>query len=235
LARLFLFLVSSANFIFAGAPISECVLSFPVVGKHLSFNGNYLHGAPKIPLVMEDNSIKKSDNLRVTFLVNIWLSNHPQNVQPLDPHIVDALNSEWSELSHHSFNISDVSILQSELNVTAISVDDKVIKKSNGNFQKCVLPFVSNDSIWGKEEGTSGITMRVWLPTSTANIDKTIAKKGKKKVTGEADNDIAIDKTTIVLTYKSESVCASLEYETESDIEENDYVEWASDDEDTEK
>lgn len=75
------------------------LVSFPKQGKHLSFDGRYLHAAPsdllKDGLFEEQCKFDKSDGMdkkevkvlerrhrRVSFLVNIWLNYKPFNVNP---------------------------------------------------------------------------------------------------------------------------------------------------------
>ena len=67
-------------------------LSFPSVGKHFSFDGRYLHGAPAAtpPAAHAKQQAKPSAPpisapLRVTFLVNIWLGYTPAGVRRLSP------------------------------------------------------------------------------------------------------------------------------------------------------
>ena len=55
----------------------EVFASLPVAGKHMSFDGRYLHAAP--------SSIyrKEIDTRRVTLLVNVWLDWRPGDADPL--------------------------------------------------------------------------------------------------------------------------------------------------------
>lgn len=86
-----------------GMPIQKYFQSHPRQGKHIAFDGRLLHGAPlafdpaAIPAAdsVNDESFDVAASLqpptRVTFLVNIWLGHHPQNVSPLPDHIREAL------------------------------------------------------------------------------------------------------------------------------------------------
>jgi hypothetical protein len=86
----------------------EAYVSCPKKGKHLSFDGRYLHAAPKdlMPDGLFENQIKISnDNIkdpserkkqsrrhrRVTFLVNIWLNYKPFNVDPFPDSMIDKM------------------------------------------------------------------------------------------------------------------------------------------------
>jgi hypothetical protein len=55
----------------------EVFASLPVAGKHMSFDGRYLHAAP------ESIYAKESDERRVTLLVNVWLDWRPGDAEPL--------------------------------------------------------------------------------------------------------------------------------------------------------
>ena len=84
-----------------GDPIEGCVLSYPVVGKHLSFDGRYLHGAPsaltqpvmealsKLQEGLKDGGDSGSSgsscgSTRITFQVNVWvIEPKPQWLKPV--------------------------------------------------------------------------------------------------------------------------------------------------------
>ncbi|KAL7504130.1 hypothetical protein ACHAXN_001831 [Cyclotella atomus] len=80
-------------------PISSMLLSRPVRGKHLVFDGRLLHGAPGHPALRfsrSDASAARSDDispLRVTFLVNIWRTGRPAGVQILPSEIRTKIQS----------------------------------------------------------------------------------------------------------------------------------------------
>jgi hypothetical protein len=100
------------------AAVVEGYLSWPKKGKHLSFDGRYLHGAPsdfmeqglfekqiEIPIdqlsSLEDNGNgdgKKQKKIierryrRVTFLVNVWLNYKPFNVNLFPESMIDKLS-----------------------------------------------------------------------------------------------------------------------------------------------
>ena len=66
---------------FRGA-IPHAVLSHPETGKHLSFDGRMLHGAPRELARRESVTEKNANYLRATFLVNVWLGHKPADVEP---------------------------------------------------------------------------------------------------------------------------------------------------------
>jgi len=97
---------------------TDAYLSWPKQGKHLSFDGRFLHGAPfdlMEPGSFEqqiatpnnnNNKIQKRRQRRITFLVNIWLNYKPLNVHPFPASMIDKLSSttENSILFHNDTN-----------------------------------------------------------------------------------------------------------------------------------
>lgn len=94
------------------APINECYVSYPVKGKHVSFDGRLLHGAPSSDalkksssnvlshdLALQDmddnisNSVPASSNIRITLLVNLWVNHKPFNLTSLPTEIALKLPS----------------------------------------------------------------------------------------------------------------------------------------------
>ena len=86
---------------------TECFISWPKKGKHLSFDGRYLHAAPSnlMPSGEFEKQTKVRDDLvdederkkqmrrqrRVTFLVNVWLNYKPFNVEPFPESMMDKM------------------------------------------------------------------------------------------------------------------------------------------------
>ena len=64
------------------------LLSYPSAGKHFAFDGRFLHGAPA-------SSGGGGKDIRVTFLVNIWLGYTPAGVRRFEASPTDA----WSSTS----------------------------------------------------------------------------------------------------------------------------------------
>lgn len=99
----------------------DAYLSWPKKGKHLSFDGRFLHAAPSN--LMEDGAfeqqIKVSDDIdisdtaerkkqtrrqrRVTFLVNIWLNYKPFNVEIFPESMMDKMTKTSKDLPHILF------------------------------------------------------------------------------------------------------------------------------------
>lgn len=55
------------------------VVSHPISGKHLAFDGRYLHGVPEV--LNRTASGAATEGRRVTLLVNVWLNHRPFAVQ----------------------------------------------------------------------------------------------------------------------------------------------------------
>jgi len=127
-------------------------------GKHLVFDGRLLHGAPSNPLLKQkvhaDNnsttsiSIEDNKGLRVTFLVNIWLTRRPSRVFALPEKIRSAVKDSVSNppTAHDYSGIQALEMIRKEvkkIRVTSRSSDDT--KES-----RIKLPFVSNDATEGE-------------------------------------------------------------------------------------
>jgi hypothetical protein len=107
-------------------PVDKAWLSYPMVGKHIAFDGRLLHGAPGtfFPTMWEDASttinekdVKKrrlNDNVveessktetdsrvskcpqRITFLVNVWLNHCPMDAELLDDDLCGQMKTPWN-------------------------------------------------------------------------------------------------------------------------------------------
>jgi hypothetical protein len=93
----------------------EGFVSWPACGKHISFDGRYLHAAPcdlmeegqfeKQIQFQENSSDPKFNRLqtrrhrRVTFLVNIWLNFHPVDVKPFPETMLDKMSGSGNDSS----------------------------------------------------------------------------------------------------------------------------------------
>jgi hypothetical protein len=59
----------------------NAMVSFPVVGKHIAFNGRLLHGCPSSCATVAASN--DGDGNRVSLLVNVWLNHKPVGVEEL--------------------------------------------------------------------------------------------------------------------------------------------------------
>ncbi len=124
----------------------EGYLAWPRIGKHLSFDGRFLHAAPsgfmkkgffekqiEIPLDQlkfaestQDKKILERRHRRVTLLVNIWLNYVPFNVNVFPESMIDKLSKvDPAEVSHILFKNDDKSkVYENEKCDTDSHVDD---------------------------------------------------------------------------------------------------------------
>ncbi len=84
--------------------IKGVFVSWPKIGKHLTFDGRFLHGAPS-NLFNKNNGIRigggsgenghvdETKNPRVTFLVNIWLHHKPLGVEPFPEEMLEVFRN----------------------------------------------------------------------------------------------------------------------------------------------
>lgn len=149
-----------------GMEIRECYLSYPVFGKHISFDGRLLHGAPANQQLRDWRGIpsqisKESPSTkRITFLVNIWLNHHPANIQPISDNIVNSIrtNSSFPCSIRESlvlqpalakevptFVISDHDERNQERKVADHQLETRLIH-SEADMKQLFLPFVSKES-----------------------------------------------------------------------------------------
>jgi hypothetical protein len=88
-------------------PFTQCRVSYPISGKHVTFDGTLLHGAPSSLYPEsssdseesegsgsddEEGSIPESE-ARITFLVNIWLDHLPTQAEPLPDTLISSLSN----------------------------------------------------------------------------------------------------------------------------------------------
>lgn len=113
----------------------EVFASYPVVGKHLAFNGRLLHGCPSsctLPLLAEGTSGKSSKGVqkaampmvgdtstRVSLLVNIWL-----NHKPLGLEAITAADPPVSTVKDHSARAAAAAAKLRPYNATLWSLGD---------------------------------------------------------------------------------------------------------------
>jgi hypothetical protein len=99
-----------------GLSISKAYVSYPKIGKHTSFDGRLLHGAPSdiFPslealskakngpeeppskrLKTEPEQESDKPQPRITLLVNIWLNHCPMDAELLDDEVVEQMKTSW--------------------------------------------------------------------------------------------------------------------------------------------
>ncbi len=216
-----------------GSPIRECFISFPQIGKHIAFDGRLLHGAPSelLPFVKCNRSNVGNNDLRITFLVNVWVGHRPSAVEPISVSLVGELN----ESRRHNCEVNN-QILPLTFNHELERLDrfyGKVIKVKEQDTQRddlgswITIPFVSNDAEWGKSDDETGLDLSMWLPLSSVDqYLETSVGKGKKRRTNSNDmneEDKVHCGENFHFQYIGDNAAARLDYE---DLEgEDDFAE----------
>ncbi|OQR81903.1 hypothetical protein THRCLA_11302 [Thraustotheca clavata] len=70
-------------------PLTKCIISRPIAGKHITFDGELLHGAPSSLAFPEVD--EEAEGLRVTFLVNVWVNHIPIQSERINADIAKTL------------------------------------------------------------------------------------------------------------------------------------------------
>jgi hypothetical protein len=172
-----------------GMEIRECYLSYPVFGKHISFDGRLLHGAPANQQLRDWRGISLQDSQgshtkkRITFLVNIWLNHHPANIQPLSDEIINSIRTNTfsfprsireSLVLHPAVStevktciISDHDEKKQETEIVENPLETRVIQ-SEAEMDRLFLPFVSKESHSsmkdGEESESPELLVEMYLP-----------------------------------------------------------------------
>lgn len=162
--------------------ISEMMVSHPASHKHLVFDGRLLHGAPshfalrrqqqqqpqtKLRSLGPSSTFKeKSDNrdqIRITFLVNVWIDHKPAAVETLPDSIRQALiqlaTGEAAESSDPSLLQQFTNALkqQSPLFVGPLPVPKMTLGSSTAENESSAdrieLPFVGGKATWANGDG----------------------------------------------------------------------------------
>jgi hypothetical protein len=189
-----------------GSPITKAWVTPCCVNKHLCFDGRFLHGAPS-QLSQKNNSESQNifssntlfSNLRVTFLVNIWIHHQPSGVQPMPIEIINSLNRATIPINNTTLSAVSLKVISGP-NMTDINITTDDIDDDNGNWE--VIPFVSDKTTWGKGVDEVGISLRMWLPNIT-----------KQYISSSNQN-------TIQINYNDTECAALLEYEDEEILDE---------------
>ena len=74
-------------------------MSYPLAGKHVSFDGRFLHGASRE--LARPTDVEEGYE-RVTFLVNVWLGYKPRGIDAFPEEAFDALTCVLSHTGSHT-------------------------------------------------------------------------------------------------------------------------------------
>ncbi|GLE06342.1 hypothetical protein PINS_up015589 [Pythium insidiosum] len=138
---------------YGAGKIMKGYLSRPMLGKHISFDGRLLHGAPGDLADMFANGQTPSEAVgskrksvpsvsrRVTFLVNVWLNHKPIESDPLPEEDLEKLVSKTN--SNIRFEFESAEELQSpEEQIRPVNADDAVKEKGADAITQLDLTFI---------------------------------------------------------------------------------------------
>eukprot|EP00980_Cylindrotheca_fusiformis_P015847 scaffold4637_cov128-Cylindrotheca_fusiformis.AAC.18 len=173
-------------------------VSWPKRGKHMSFDGRYLHAA--LPDLMEPGMFEKqiqfqsSDNpkeqkqlirkhRRVTFLVNIWLNYRPFNTHPFPQTMIDKLSGGKEDRVGLKFQSTD-SVPTKKVATSSTTTKD------NKNHQSLdSLSCHTEDFEWPMGDCDSTETIRVGIPLARI---RDAASLGGNVMIEQVENDEAL-------------------------------------------
>ena len=141
--------------------IRRAVLSHPEIGKHLSFDGRFLHGAPRemgrVGLFdanqteggekkTSPNAKKKQDQkekknqpyVRVTFLVNVWLGHKPRGLDLCPEQVLCGFGTGGKKNKSKNQN-QNQNKNQSQWAEAAATVRDNIKNNATADFQTVPL------------------------------------------------------------------------------------------------
>mmetsp|Transcript_6512 Transcript_6512/g.12268 ORF Transcript_6512/g.12268 Transcript_6512/m.12268 type:complete len:647 (-) Transcript_6512:28-1968(-) len=134
----------------------QVLISHPCLGKHLVFDGRLLHGAPSNKLLRKSSSEWTEDDvehcskrgIRVTFLVNIWLTRRPSKVKVLSMEIRNKIMARSTSVaSILPLGQDDDDLFH--LDMIELDIGTIHIKEGKGSMNERVqLPFVSTGATW---------------------------------------------------------------------------------------
>lgn len=211
--------------------IHRCFVSIPEVGKHVAFDGQFLHGAPsQLGTFTKTNGkpVTANANNRVTFLVNIWLNHHPAGVKLAPIEILQKLPQQKAvdsstlqltcceavtESSALTEEISARKLPSANYVIEKFSIPEKVTTNDDvGDWE--LIPFVSDKSEWGKADDETGLVLSIWIPTSIAALRQAISNDSNSSLSSVSSS------TTFLFHYSNDRAAARLQYEEEEEEEE---------------
>lgn len=146
-------------------PIDGAVISHAEIGKHLVFDGRLLHGAPAHPRLRRDvdKSLLKRccDDVRVTFLVNVWMNGKPLDAIELNKDTRAHLRSLSASKPSPYIDVENWGIELSELPISACVVDE--VNPCN-NDERILLPFISAEAAWIDDKSDAGTYVSMFPP-----------------------------------------------------------------------
>jgi hypothetical protein len=150
-------------------------LSWPRFGKHLSFDGRYLHAAPSdlmekgafekqchIPVdnpTPDDQKKLKRRYRRVTFLVNVWLNHKPFGIKPFPDTMIDKLSGHATDQARVGLHFSN----NYKPTTKSVTVDSKGVAK-DGSDQGSATDGMITRFQWPMGDCSSGEVIEADIP-----------------------------------------------------------------------
>mmetsp|Transcript_14680 Transcript_14680/g.31854 ORF Transcript_14680/g.31854 Transcript_14680/m.31854 type:complete len:441 (-) Transcript_14680:723-2045(-) len=208
----------------ASGDSTEGYVSWPRKGKHLSFDGRYLHAAPgdlmergefdkqcKIDAssIADDHELQKLKrrHRRVTFLVNVWLNYKPFNVDSFPETMIDKMSVQ-KESSQQPILFDSI-----EQSCMSRCGDSSVVIGRNraaaGNDEKS---HVNQDFTWPIGMGGCGSNERIRMTMPLYAI------RNEKKQGGNVHIEWAHDSSGVAILKDEENQLSAVEPETKSAI-----------------
>jgi len=171
----------------------EAFVSWPQFGKHLSFDGRFLHAAPgnlleegafekQMRFEVDPEKSKGGDGLttkklqrrhrRVTFLVNVWLNYHPFGVHPFPETMVSKMSGHSDGEKIIRLTFSDVAPVKT---VIATEKESNVDQNGTGKLSGQDNSDITTTFSWPMGDCDSHETIQVVLPLGAVRSE---AKKG---------------------------------------------------------
>jgi len=139
--------------------IGNAAISKPIFGKHLKFDGSKLHAAPSDLMDQDEDDEDENDDdkedeneetqLRITFLVNIWLNHLPIQSTPLTDNQVAILHHNAGDVNGFQISDSNKSHKSEKIAINACSSVRSLAWTFNHNDFKTIvtMPMVSYEKI----------------------------------------------------------------------------------------
>jgi len=134
----------------------QVIISHARAGKHLIFDGRLLHGAPANLLLREKNpdmgSALTDKDLRISFLVNIWLE-RPFRVSVLNSEIRSKIHSSVGRTDSNDAYLGRLDFCHRDVtSISNIDTPDSLSESCKNEEERVYLPFVSMGAVWIEDD-----------------------------------------------------------------------------------
>jgi len=168
----------------ADSSIADVLVSYPLRGKQLVFDGRLLHGAPAHPALRKpglDDRISngEKESWRITFLVNIWVGHKPAGVHPLTIEIRESL-SKIDSGDCHRLDVVSLECIPAEVSERVFS---KIEELGGTDVLRIHLPFLGKDTTWGEDgDDSERLVVSMYVPPPSPSLG---ADRDRSSVVGD--------------------------------------------------